>query len=97
MPWQAVGKKVWVREVAGEVEVHDGRARIATHSKAQRRHEVVTFPPHHQGIPLGAQSTRSKILIQVQHRAPVVEVRSLAAYESAAAESLCYAPEGGEQ
>lgn len=97
VPWQAVGKEVWVREVAGEVEVHDGRARIATHSKTQRKHEVVTFPPHHQGIPLGAQSTRSKILIHVQHRAPVVEVRSLAAYESAAAESLCYTPEGGEQ
>jgi len=43
----------------------------------------VTFPPHHQGIPLGAQRADSKILIQVRQSAPIVEKRSLLAYESA--------------
>jgi hypothetical protein len=84
VPWQYVGKEVWVREMAGEVDVLDGRARIAVHVRAQRKHEVVTFPPHHQGIPLGAGKADSKILIQVRQSAPIVERRSLLAYESAA-------------
>ena len=72
-----------MRELAEEVDVLDGRARIAVHPKARRKHDVVTFPPHHQGIPLGAQRADSKILIQVRQSAPIVEKRSLLAYESA--------------
>jgi hypothetical protein len=84
VPWQYVGKEVWVRELAGDVDVLDGRARIAAHSRARRKHEVVTFPPHHHGIPLGTRRADSKILIQVRQNAPIVEKRSLLAYESAA-------------
>jgi len=40
-------------------------------------------PPDHHGIPLGARRADSKILIQVQQSAPIVERRSLLAYESA--------------
>jgi transposase len=84
VPWQYVGKEVWVREIAGEVDVLDGRARIAAHVRAQRKHEVVTFPAHHQGIPLGARRADGKILVHLRQSAPVVEKRSLLAYESAA-------------
>ena len=84
VPWQYVGKEVWVREMAGEVDVLDGRARIAVHTRARRKHDVVTFPPHHQGIPLGTRRADSNILIQVRQSAPIVERRSLLAYESAA-------------
>jgi transposase len=84
VPWPQVGKDVRVREIAGEVEVHDGGARIAVHPKAQRKHEVVTFAPHHQGIPLGARKPEGKILIHVRQTAPDVEIRPWAAYESAA-------------
>jgi hypothetical protein len=84
VPWQYVGKEVWVRELADEVDVLDGRARIAVHSRARRKHEVVTFAPHHHGIPLGARRADNKILIQIHQSAPVVERRSLLAYESAA-------------
>ena len=45
---------------------------------------VLTFPPHHQGIPLGARRAEGKILIHLRQSAPVVETRSLAAYERAA-------------
>jgi hypothetical protein len=65
------------------------------HGKARRKHEVVTFPPHHQGIPLGTRRADSKILIQVRRSAPIVESRSLLAYESAASDSLCSAQDGG--
>jgi hypothetical protein len=84
VPWQYAGKEVWVREVAGEVDVVDGRARIAAHARAQRKHEVITFPAHHQGIPLGGRRTEGKILVHIRQSAPVVEKRSLLAYESAA-------------
>jgi hypothetical protein len=84
VPWQYAGKEVWVREIAGEVDVVDGRARIAAHARARRKHAVVTFPAHHQGIPLGARRADGKILVHIRQSAPVVEKRSLLAYESAA-------------
>src|SRR2546428_8582535 len=34
----ACGKEVWVREMAGEVEVLDGGERIAVHPRAARKH-----------------------------------------------------------
>jgi transposase len=40
VPWQYVGKEVWVREMAGELDVLDDRARIAVHARARRKHEV---------------------------------------------------------
>ena len=84
VPWQYAGQDVWVQEIAGEVDIRTGRERIAVHGKAQRKHSVLTFPPHHQGIPLGARRAESKILIHLQQSAPVVEMRSLAAYERVA-------------
>jgi transposase len=84
VPWPYAGKEVWVREIADEVDVLDGGARIAAHARARRKHEVVTFPAHHQGIPLGARRADGKILVRIRQSAPVVEKRSLLAYESAA-------------
>jgi len=82
VPWPHAGKQVWVWERGSDVEVHDGRQRIALHRQAERRHTVVTEPEHHRGIPLGSAPS-GKTLIQIRETAPVVEVRSLAAYESA--------------
>jgi hypothetical protein len=53
VPWQYAGKEVWVREIADEVDVLDGRAMIAAHARARLKHEVVTFPAHHQRNPAG--------------------------------------------
>src|SRR6202051_5294707 len=87
--WHAMhmstGKEVWVREIAGEVDVADGRARIAAHARARRKHEVVTFPAHHQGIPLGARRADGKIVVHIRQGAPLVEKRSLLADVGAAA------------
>jgi hypothetical protein len=84
VPWQYAGQDVWVQEIAGEVDIRTGRERIAMHGKAQRKYSVLTFPPHHQGIPLGARRAESKILIHLRQSAPEVEKRSLAAYERVA-------------
>jgi transposase len=83
VPWQYAGRSVWVRECGREVEVHYGRERIAIHSQAPHKHVVVTQADHHRGIPLGGRHER-KILVRIQDTAPVVEIRPLAAYESAA-------------
>jgi hypothetical protein len=77
------GKSVWVRDCGREVEVHHGGERIAVHSQAPHRHGIVTRAEHHRGIPLGAR-VKTKILIRIQDTALVVEIRSLAACESAA-------------
>jgi hypothetical protein len=83
VPWQYVGQEVWVRPQGVDVEVHHGGQRIAVLSQAERRHQIITYPPHHEGIPLGSERS-GKILVQMREMAPSVEVRSLAAYESAA-------------
>jgi hypothetical protein len=84
VPWQYVGKEVWVREQGIDMEVHYGGQCIATHSRAERRHQIITHSPHHAGIPLGNERSGGKILIQMRETAPSVEVRSLAAYENVA-------------
>ena len=84
VPWQYAGKEVWVRQQGGEVEVRYGAERIAVHAPAVKRHQVVTQNEHHQGIPLGSNSRPGKTLVHIQQGAPVVERRSLDAYESVA-------------
>jgi len=83
VPWKYAGKQVWVLEAGCDVEVRYGGERIAIHGQAAGRHQVITRGEHHQGIPLGPKSS-GKTLIDIQQGAPVVEVRSLQAYESAA-------------
>lgn len=83
VPWSFAGKQVWVRESGPDVEVHYGQERIAIHPQAMHKHGVITEPEHHRNIPLGARQ-EAKILIRIQDMAPVVETRSLAAYESVA-------------
>jgi len=82
VPWQFAGRSVWVREQCGDIQVHYGEQCIAAHRKTPRGHLTATQPEHHRGIPPGARVER-KILIHIQSTAPVVEVRPLAAYESA--------------
>jgi transposase len=85
VPWQYAGKEVWVRpQQDGTVEIRYGAQRIAQHLEAERKHQVMRQPDHHAGIPLGARQP-AKTLLHLRETAPVVEIRSLAAYESVAA------------
>jgi len=76
-------KQVWVREQGSQVEIFCGGEIIARHLSSEQRHQVVTQREHHAGIPLGCKPT-GKTVIRIQQGAPVVETRSLAAYESLA-------------
>lgn len=82
VPWPYAGKDVWVCDRGAGVEIHHGAQRIAVHEQVGR-HRVVTLTEHHRGIPLAAGQHADKIQIHLRETAPVVEVRSLAAYESA--------------
>ena len=84
VPWSYAGKDVWVCERGSSLEIHHGANRIALHERAGR-HRVVTHAEHHRGIPLGSRQRGDKIVVHLRETAPVVEVRSLAAYENAAA------------
>jgi transposase len=86
VPWPNAGAEVRVRERAGRLEVFRGPEKIAVHELAGGRHQTVRLNDHHADIPLafaGPPGGRGRIHIQVG--APEVQVRSLAAYESAAA------------
>jgi hypothetical protein len=83
VPWAYAGKEVWVRERSGDLEVRYGAYQIAQHAPARHKHLIVRKPEHHEGIPLGARQEH-KTLVHLRETAPVVEVRPLAAYESAA-------------
>ena len=86
VPWSYAGKEVLVRPVGeGWLEVRHQDRTIARHPVAAARHGVVLDPAHHAGIPLGARSPSSKTLVHIREMAPMVEARSLAAYEQAAA------------
>jgi len=50
VPWRFVGAQVWVVERGAEVEVRHGAERIAVHSRAMRRHQVVTRSEHHFAV-----------------------------------------------
>ena len=84
VPWVYAGSEVWVRDRQNQVEVHYGGERIAVHPRASGKHQIMTVPEHHHGIPLGIRGPSTKILVHIQQSAPAVEVRSLAAYESVA-------------
>jgi transposase len=84
VPWAYAGSPVWVRDRENQIEVHYGGETIAVHPRASGKHQIITVPEHHRGIPLGTRGPSTKILIHIQQVAPTVEVRSLAAYESVA-------------
>lgn len=83
VPWAYAGREVWVRARGGQVEVRYGATEIARHTESVRKHMIVRQTEHHAGIPLGARQER-KTLVHLKQTAPVVEIRPLAAYESAA-------------
>jgi len=84
VPWQYAGSQVWVEDRAGEVQVHFGSERIASHSAATGKHQTITRPEHHQSIPFRSTGNERKTLIHLRQTGPVVQVRPLAAYETLA-------------
>jgi transposase len=82
VPWALAGREVWIRELAGRVEIYCDHERVASHPVCIERHRVLTQPQHHHGIPFHPSSPRPSHTITIQTRSPQVEVRPLAVYEA---------------
>lgn len=86
VPWPNAGAAVRLRERGGRLEVFRGPERVAVHELAAGRHQTMRLNEHHADIPLAfAGPAGGKGRIHIAVGALEVEVRSLAAYESAAA------------
>lgn len=84
VPWPYAGKQTSVRaQHDGSVEIRCEDQCIARHTPAPHKHSVISIADHHAGIPMGS-TRQGKTLVYLCEAAPVVEVRSLAAYESIA-------------
>jgi transposase len=86
VPWTLAGLEVSLRQVGDRLEVYREGARLATHSLSGGRHQVITVPAHHRGIPTVSTMRHEpgRISIVLQEMAPQVEVRPLSAYEALA-------------
>jgi transposase len=93
VPHQAVGKVVRVRQplAGGLLQIYDQDECIATHTQSQQKGTMVIHPAHYAGLPgqprlRQAKPEESSLLpagpgVGLARVAPLVEVRSLAAYE----------------
>lgn len=88
VPWTAAGLEVSVQVMAGQVEIGRGEERLALHPLCPGAHQSIVVSEHHADIPLSSSAltgkTRVRIEEGVKRAAPLVEVRSLSAYEALA-------------
>ena len=83
VPWTAAGAEVTLHEQEGQLEIRQGRERLARHPLAGGKHQLCTVPAHHDGLPLGPQGgSGGKARIVLPERGPEVEARPLQAYEA---------------
>ncbi len=91
VPWRVAGQEVLLREADSQLLIHRGGERLAVHLLCSPgTHQTITVAAHHEGIPLDVSERggKTRILIYAKEaHLPVVEVRSLLAYELAACES----------
>lgn len=101
VPWRVAGQEVLLREADSQLLVHRGGERLAVHLLCSPgTHQTVTVAAHHEGIPLDVSQRggKAKILICAREaHLPVVEVRSLLAYELAACESSTESSSNGSE
>jgi len=82
VPWQAAGQEVSLREVDGYLEILRDQQRLARHPLCAGRHQVITLPGHHAGLPLTGDRRPRKRTITLSGGAPEVAVRPLSLYEA---------------
>jgi hypothetical protein len=98
VPWTVAGLEVSVYVMAGQIEILRGEERLAIHSLCTGMHQGVIVPSHHADIPLSLPSLSGKAKVSISGipSGPVVEVRSLAAYEELAQRSQSPVRQPGE-
>jgi hypothetical protein len=81
VPWPAAGRDVELRERGDQLEIIQHGERLAVHALCPLRHQVLTQPVHHHGIPLGPVGRPARTMVHIRLSAPTVEVRPLAVYD----------------
>jgi hypothetical protein len=81
VPWELAGEPVQVHPREGQLELYHAQGRIAVHAEHSGRHQLITDPRHHQGMPFLPTHRPDSRKLQLQVGAPEVEVRPLASYE----------------
>lgn len=82
VPWELAGEPLQVHPREGRLELYHAQARIAVYEEQRGRHQVITDPRHHQGMPYLPSRRRESKKLQLRAGAPEVEVRPLASYET---------------
>ncbi|HEY3283409.1 MAG TPA: hypothetical protein VGN26_14165 [Armatimonadota bacterium] len=82
VPWRYAGQEVWVREVAGHLEIHRDQQAIARHPLSAGRYQVLTQAEHHQGMPYRGEARPAPGKVRLQAGVPQVEARPLAHYQA---------------
>jgi transposase len=82
VPWERAGETLQVHAQEGRVELYAGQTPVAVHEESPGRHQVVTDPAHHAGMPYAATPRRGGRKLELRPGPPEVEVRSLASYET---------------
>lgn len=85
VPWRFAGWTVQVRMAGGRVEIWLGERKLASHALAPSG-ATVALPGQWTGLPTATETPKDPVA-GIKVASPVVEVRSLAAYEAAAAGS----------
>jgi transposase len=87
VPWRVAAQEVLLQERDGQLHIRRGGERLACHLLCPPgAHRLITVAAHHENIPLGdcERSGKTKIILRPpKNDLPVVEVRSLLAYEEA--------------
>ena len=81
VPWKLCGTQVHVRERDGSVEILRDEVLVARHERCLGRYQTITDPAHHQDLPLGPSSSKSKAKLHLVAGAPTVDERDLSVYE----------------
>ena len=84
VPWPAAGHDVALRERGDQLEILQQGERLALHPLCPARHQILTEPAHHQGIPLGPSGQSARTMVHIRLSAPAVEVRPLTVYDAVA-------------
>jgi len=81
VPWELAGEPVQVQATEGRLELYHAQARIAVHEEQAGRHQLITQPAHHQGMPFTPSGPPTSRKLHLHLGAPEVEVRPLASYD----------------
>ena len=85
VPWELVGTEVFVIVRQELLEIWRDESLVARHEVCHDRYQRILVKSHHEKMPYGPATRKTKARIHISATAPEVEKRPLSAYEEVAA------------